>query len=68
MGRREYEVSDTKLTAEWVIGSPLRTYYECSNCGETKHIGFGVLLTDFCPQCGFKMTNPQWISVNVDYD
>lgn len=72
MSEMKYRVSDTTLEAEWKksnwIGS---SHHYCSNCNYGEDGGYpprGFKLGEFCPHCGAKMKNPQWISFEYDYD
>lgn len=67
----EYKISDTELTATWNPAGIFKDYFECSNCKHpegSNHPVYGYRLHNFCPQCGFKMTNPKWIHIEIDYD
>lgn len=62
--------SDTKLTATWET-SRFGSSYRCTNCKHTEDHGYparGIQLGKFCPNCGFRMTNPRFVKVEFDYD
>ena len=62
--------TDDARIASWKnVGYGYR--YKCSNCQHTEDCGYparGFSLGKFCPTCGFKMTNPQHICIEYDYD
>lgn len=62
----EFKVSDTRLEAEWIKDKVFRIFY-CSNCKDSHHIERTTKLTAYCANCGFKMKNPQLITVEYDY-
>ena len=65
-----YKCSDTEFTASWETHT-FGSYYTCTNCQHSESHGYparGVTLGKFCPNCGFKMTNPRYVGVNFDYD
>ena len=65
MGENKYKCSDTKLTASWEKKIPdwystYSHYFSCTNCGCAKYYDEDsnwAYLTEFCPRCGFRMTN-----------
>ena len=64
-----YKCSETELTASWE--KHFGGYYSCTNCKHSESNGYpprGVELGKFCPNCGFKMTNPRYEGVDFDYD
>lgn len=67
MENKEYKISDTKNTAKWIKDSPWKHHF-CSNCGFYVRIEKSTTLLPFCGKCGFKMTNPQLVKVEYDYD
>lgn len=62
-----YKTSDTSLEAEWVKDKVFRIYH-CSNCNDAHGIEKTTKLHPYCRQCGAKMKNPQWITVEYDWD
>lgn len=64
----KYQCSDTQLTASW---EKQFDYYRCTNCHHTESHGYparSIQLGRFCPNCGFKMTNPQWVHIEVEFE
>lgn len=57
-----YQVSETPLTASWKRIDEGVPRFQCENCGRTFEIGDGVRLGEFCPRCGFRMTNPGYVT------
>lgn len=65
-----YDISETQKTATWVKSS-LGILFNCSNCKHTEDAGYparSFRLGNFCPNCGFKMTNSQFVRIEYDYD
>lgn len=70
MSTYKYKSSDTDLTASWESHS-FGSCYTCTNCNHSESHGYparGIKLGNFCPNCGAKMTNPRYVSVEYDYD
>ena len=68
---RAYRISDTTLEASWVDTGGFHGAKKCTNCGHTISLQYQqsyAELGKFCPNCGFKMTNPGAIIVEYDYD
>ena len=64
-----YKCSETELTASWE--QLCWGYYSCTNCKHSERHGYparGIRLGKFCPNCGFKMTNPRYVGVEYDYE
>ena len=65
-----YKSSRTQLTAEW-IQRKYSSYYMCSNCEHTESHGYpprAVNLGKYCPNCGSKMKNPKYVSIEFSYE
>lgn len=68
--KKTYKTSNTEYTAEW----RKRKYacsFECTNCDHVEDAGYpsrSFWLGHFCPNCGFKMRNPQHVHIEYDYD
>lgn len=61
-------LSDTNRVAEWKKDDRF-SHWSCTNCGHTKNHGYpahAIILSKFCPECGFKMLNPKVIHVEYD--
>lgn len=66
----EYKVSDAELTAEWKKNGYGHSYI-CTNCHHYEDAGYpsrSFELGTFCPNCGFRMRNPQYVIIEYDYD
>ena len=62
--------SDTEFMASWEAHA-FGSYYTCTNCQYSESHGYparDIRLGKFCPNCGLKMSNPRYVSVEVDYD
>lgn len=73
MKKEHYEVSETKLEAEWEDTRSLMYYYEiCSNCGEIaapkSYPAHGYYCGNYCTNCGAKMKNPHYHSGTFEYE
>ena len=64
----DYRKSNTTLSATWVQDSIWKSNWHCSNCSKIQDINQNNHLDCFCSRCGAKMENPQYISIEYDYD
>ena len=62
-----FQTSDTQLQAEWVQNKVFKSIWYCSNCKDAYSIEHTTKLTPYCRNCGFKMINPQYITVEYDW-
>ena len=63
-----FVVSNTTLEAEWVEDKVFTWLWYCNNCQDCHSIEHTTKLHPYCRQCGAKMKNPQWITVEYDWD
>lgn len=66
---KTYKSSDTQLVAQWIKPYAWKPF-QCSNCEEGLDYNplYSHKLHKFCPNCGARMLNSNYIHIHYDYE